>query len=127
MDQQNLLTRIVAAGLPLVVIAIVFGAVGYATTRPQPAPIPPLTAAPPTMPAAQGELFDLQGNQIRIVTETGAQRQFTLSPDAPVEILIPIGLADLKLGDWLNGGAVGHPDTLLALLNLILLSDPVTP
>ena len=44
-----------------------------------------------------------------------------------MELLEPINLAAIELGDWLNGGAIPHPDTLLALVSLILLPEPVTP
>ncbi len=42
-------------------------------------------------------------------------------------MLEPISLTAIQLGDWLNGGAIPHPDTILALVSLILLPDPVTP
>ena len=127
MDNQNPLIRIVAAGLPLIVIALVFGAIGYATTKAETTPIPPLAGADPGVPAAQGEITDVSGNQITLVTEAGATLNYTLAPDAVVEVLEPINLAAVQLGDWLNGGAIPHPDTLLALVSLILLPDPVTP
>jgi hypothetical protein len=127
LDNQSLLIRIVAAGLPLVVIALVFGAIGYATTKTETASIPPLAAADPDVPAAQGEIASISANQITLVTETGAQLDYALAPDATVEVLEPTNLAAIQLGDWLNGGAIPHADTLLALVRLILLPDPVTP
>ena len=127
MDKQSLPVRIFAAGLPLILIALVFGAIGYATTEPETAPIEPLAEAPPGVQAARGEIASLSGNEITLVTESGEELEFTLAADAPVEVLEPISLAAVQLGDWLNGGAIPHPDTVLALVSLILLPEPETP
>ena len=127
MDKQSLPVRVFAAGLPLAIIALIFGAIGYATTETETSPIPALAAAVPGVQAAQGELTNVSGNEITIVTETGESQTYTLASDATVELLEPINLAAIELGDWLNGGAIPHPDTLLALVSLILLPEPVTP
>ena len=127
MDKQSLPIRVIAAGLPLVVIALVFGAIGYATTKAETTPIPPLAAAETGVLSAQGELTGVSGGRLTLVTETGAPLDYGLSDSATIEVLTPIEIAAIQLGDWLNGGAIPHPDTLLALLSLILLPEPVTP
>jgi hypothetical protein len=127
LDNQSLPIRVLAAGLPLVLIALVFGAIGYATTKPETTPIPPLAAEPARVQAAQGEITSISGGQVTLVTDAGATLNYMLPADVSVEVLEPISLAMLQLGDWLNGGAIPHPDTILALVRLILLPDPVTP
>jgi hypothetical protein len=127
LDNQRLPIRVIAAGLPLLAIALVFGAIGYATTSPEIEPIPPLAAADPATPAAQGEVTGVSNGRLSLVTETGAPLDYALGGDVPVEALTPITLAAIEIGDWLNGGAMPHPDTLLALVSLILLPEPVTP
>lgn len=127
MDKQSLPVRIIAAGLPLLVIALVFGAIGYATTDAETTPIPPLPAAEPGIQAAHGEVTALSGDQLTLVTESGESLTYTLPSGAAVERLVPIDLAAIQVGEWLNGGAIPHPDTLLALLSLVLLPEPVTP
>jgi hypothetical protein len=126
-DKQGLPVRIIAAGLPLLVIALVFGAVGYATTEPERTPLPALAAADPGVPAVQGEITSISGGQVTLVTESGESLSYTLPAAASVELLVPIDVAVLRIGDWLNGGGIPHPDTVLALVSLILLPEPVTP
>ena len=108
-------------------IALVFGAVGYATTEPDQAPLPPLPVADTGVPAAQGEITSVSGDRITLVTANGASLDYALLSDATVEALEPIELASVRIGDWFNGGAIPHPDTVLALVSLILLPEPVTP
>ena len=127
MDKQNVPIRVFAAGLPIFVIALVFGAIGYATTDSEPAPIPRLAAANQGIPETQGEITAVDANRVTIVLDSGESRDYALAPDASVEVLESITLAVIELGDWLNGGAIPHPDTLLALVSLILLPEPVTP
>jgi hypothetical protein len=127
LDNQTLPVRILAAGLPLVLIALVFGAVGYATKDPKTTPIPPLQAPPAGPTAARGEIVSFEGGRITLVTENGATADYGLGADVTVEVLAPINLAAVQIGDWLNGGAIPHPDTLLALESLVLLPEPVTP
>jgi hypothetical protein len=126
-DKQSLPVRVIAAGLPLLVITIVFGAVGYAVTEPEKSVIPPLAAAASQGQAAQGELIATSGNRITIENESGQALEFELPAGVPIEAFTPIDLAALQVGDWLNGGAIPHPDTLLALVRLVLLPEPVTP
>jgi hypothetical protein len=127
LDKQSLPIRVIAAGLPIAVIALVFGAIGYVTTDSEPAPIPQLPPASGGIPATQGEVTAVDANRITIALESGESRDFAIAPDATVEMLETINLATIQLGDWLNGGAMPHPDTLLALVSLILIPDPVTP
>ena len=109
------------------VIAIVFGAIGYATREPEVTQIPPLADVPPGPGAASGEIVSLEGGRITIVTETGEPLEYVLPDAVMVEMLEPINLAAVEIGDWINGGAIPHPATILALEQLVLLPEPVTP
>ena len=127
MNTTNLPTRLIAAGLPLIVIAIVFGAMGYTLTRTKTRAVPPLPPAVQQAAGVEGVVTALQGNQLTLTTTDGRMQTFTLQPDAKVEVLKPATLADLKNGDWVNGGAIQHPDTILALTGLVLIPNPVVP
>jgi hypothetical protein len=126
-DSPRLITRIVAAGLPLLLIGLVFGAAGYALEEPESTPIPPLAAQEPPEAGTRGEITNVSGDQFTLVRDDGSTLSFRLAGDAPVEALEPISLDEVSLGDWLNGGAIPHPQTVLALINLILVTDPETP
>lgn len=125
MDKQSLLTRIVAAGLPLLVIALVFGGAGYALKDPGQEPIPDLPPADVRTTGARGVIQSVGNGQIVIATEDGATLSYQLSPNVTVETLRPTTFEALQTGDWLNGGAVPHAQSLFALEGLILIPDPV--
>jgi hypothetical protein len=127
LNNDNPLLRVLAVVAPILIIAVVAGAIGYATTKPKVAPIPPLPDAPPAQAAAQGQITDVSADHVTLVTDAGATLDYAIAPDATVEALKPISLAMLQPGDWINGGAIPHPDTILALVSLIYLPDPVTP
>ena len=125
MDKQSLLTRIVAAGLPLLVIALVFGGAGYALKDPGQEPIPDLPPAENRPTGARGVIQSIGNGQIALVTENGATLTYQLSPNTAVEALRPTTFEALQVGDWLNGGAVPHAQSLFALEGLVLIPDPV--
>lgn len=125
MASQNLPLRIFAAGLPLVVIALIAGAAGYFTANPEPAPVPPLAAAEEQPAGIQGAIQSYANDQLTIATSDGTQLTFDLPGDSAIEQLITIERSDLSLGDWINGGAIPHRQTVLALTGLVLISDPV--
>lgn len=104
-----------------------FGAIGYAVTDPEPQPIPPLPAAAERASGVSGEVRSLDGGRITLVLQNGETREYALPPGVAVEAIRPVQLADIQVGDWLNGGAIPHPQTLLALERLVLLPEPVTP
>jgi hypothetical protein len=127
LDHQRSAVRLIAAGLPLLVIALVFGAIGYSTTKPGMRPIPPLPASTPASTGVQGEVTAVSDTEISITTESDETLTYALSPDVRTEVLDAISLRALQLGGWINGGAIPHPDTVLALQSLILLPEAVTP
>jgi hypothetical protein len=122
-----LLTRIALAGVPLLIIALIAGAAGYFSKDPGTKPIPALQPAPDREQAVRGVLRSVSGDQITVGTESGQTFTFRLQPNAPIEQLAPASVAELRPGDWLNGGAIPHAQTVLALLGLVVLPDPVVP
>ncbi len=127
MNTTNLPIRVIAVGLPLIVIALVFGAMGYTLTKTRTHAIPPLPPAAQQPAGVEGVVSSLQGNQVTLTTPDGRLQTFTLEPGAKVEVLKPATLADVKTGDWVNGGAIQHPQTILALTGLVLIPNPVVP
>jgi hypothetical protein len=122
---NSLLTRVFAAAAPLLVIALIAGAAGYVAEKPGRAPVPALAAEDSGPGGVRGSVQSFSGNDLTVITSAGESVQLRLAPDARVEVLVPITAADLKPGDWVNGGAIPHADTVLALVGLVLISDPV--
>jgi hypothetical protein len=122
---QNLLLRVFAAGLPLVLIALVAGAAGYFTADPEVTPVPPLVLNDEQAIGIQGSIQSYANDQLTIATSDGTQMTFELPGESAIELLITIERSDLSLGNWVNGGAIPHRQTVLALVGLVLISDPV--
>jgi hypothetical protein len=125
MTTNSLLVRIVMAGLPLVVIALIAGAAGYVTKGAQTRPVPPLPAEAPRATGIQGAVQSFSNDQLTIITADGAPMTFNLPGQSTVERLTAITRAELQVGAWINGGAMPHAQTVLALVGLVLISDPV--
>jgi hypothetical protein len=122
---NSLLTRVFAAAAPLLVIALIAGAAGYVAKKPDRAPVPALAASDSGPGGVRGSVQTFSGNDLTVITSAGESVKLRLSPDARVEVLAPITAADIKPGDWVNGGAIPHADTVLALVGLVLIPDPV--
>jgi hypothetical protein len=122
---NNLLVRIVAAGLPLVVIALIAGAAGYVSKGTQTAPVPPLPLGPAPPAGVLGAVQSFSNDSLVIVANDGTPMTFDLPGESTVERLMTIRLDDLSIGDWINGGAIPHAQTKLALVGLVLVADPV--
>jgi hypothetical protein len=125
LDNSNLLTRVLIAGLPLLVIALIAGAAGYVSKKAERAPVPPLAVEEREPGGVRGSLQSVNGDEITVITAEGESVKLRLQPDAKVEVLAPITVAELQTGDWVNGGAIPHPDTVLALVGLVVIPDPV--
>ena len=122
---DGLLTRIAAAAVPLLVIALIAGAAGYVAKKADRAPVPALAADDAGPGGVRGSVRSFTGNDLTVISSAGETVTLRLAPDAGVEVLTPITAADLKLGDWVNGGAIPHADTVLALVGLVLIPEPV--
>jgi hypothetical protein len=72
-----------------------------------------------------GSVQSFSNDQLTIVTNDGTPMSFDLPGESTIERLMPISLEELAIGDWINGGAIPHADTKLALVGLVLISDPV--
>jgi hypothetical protein len=124
-NNTNLPTRVLIAGVPLLVIALIAGAAGYVSKKADRAPVPALTAADAGPEGVRGSVQAFTGDELTVITVDGESIKLRLAADARVEVLTPIAAADLSPGDWINGGAIPHADTVLALLGLVVISDPV--
>jgi hypothetical protein len=122
-----LLTRIALAGIPILIVALIAGAAGYFSKDPGTKPIPALQPLPDREQAVRGVIRSVSGDQITVGTESGQAFTFRFPSDAPIEQLVPASMAELRPGDWLNGGAIPHAQTVLALLGLVVVPDPVVP
>jgi hypothetical protein len=124
-DNQNLLTRVLLAGIPLLVIALIAGAAGYVTKQADPAPVPELVAEDAGPGGVRGSVQSFSGDDLTIITAGGQSVKLRLSAGTTIETLTPIAAADLKAGDWVNGGAIQHATSVLALVGLVLIANPV--
>lgn len=125
MPINNLLIRIIAAGLPIVVVALIAGAVGYFTKGTKTTPLPPLPAEAVHATGIEGSVQSFSNDQLTIVSTDGTPMTFELPGESATERLMTISRADLSIGDWVNGGAIPHNDTVLALVGLVQIADPV--
>ena len=121
---SNLLTRILAPALPLLVIALIAGAAGYALTSTATRPVPALEAPAQQDQGVSGVVQNVSGNQLTLALEDGSRTTLELQPGAPIEVLRAIPASEIRLGDWLNGGAIPHAQTVLALVGIVLVEDP---
>ncbi len=113
------------AGLSLVVIALIAGGVGYLTAGVEPkqtAPLPPEAARETGIIGAVQSFSD---DRLTIALADGTSATYEVPGESTIERLMTISRDDLMIGDWINGGAISHPDTILALVGLVLISDPV--
>lgn len=117
-------------GLPLgatvifaaVTLALVAGAIGYATAPDGAASSHFDPGDPPAPPYLRGTVQSLSGDTLTLTTEAGPL-SLRLVPSAPVEALRPVAPSSLTAGDWLNGGAQRHQQTILALTAMIAIAQ----
>jgi hypothetical protein len=69
----------------------------------------------------RGVVQNVAGDRVTISTETGSI-ELRLAQNAPVEALRPATPPSLAIGDWINAGAIGHMQTLLALVGLVVIA-----
>jgi hypothetical protein len=104
--------------LALVFVAALALGAGYATggatdrTAPQ--------AATESPPFARGVVQSVSGNELALSTSTGPMT-LRLAQGVQTEALRPSTPAQITTGDWLNGGAVAHAQTLFALVGLVVI------
>ena len=125
MPINSLLIRVLTAGLPLVLIALIAGSVGYVSKGTQTAPIAPLPPEAERPAGIQGTVQNFSNDQLTITTVEGATMRLSLPGESTIERLMSITQNDLAIGAWVNGGAIQHAQSVLALVGLVLISDPV--
>ena len=115
---RDLLRRSIAPVLALVIVVVLAGAGGYLSAggsdRPSTAP-----SAPEARYLA-GAVSGVSGDKLTVTTQGGAV-ELSLAPNATIEVLRPTTLDRISTGDWLNGGAVPHMQTLLALVGVVVI------
>jgi hypothetical protein len=105
-----------------IALALIAGAFGYATANDGATSSRFDAGEPATPPYLRGVVQSLNGDTLILITDTGPLSQ-KLAPSAPVEALRPIVPSALTASDWLNGGAMRHQQTILALTSLVAISE----
>ena len=108
--------------LAAVTLALVAGAIGYATGSNGAASSHFDAGEPATPPYLRGTVQSLNGDTLTLTTDAGPF-SLKLVPSAPVEALRPVVPSSLTAGDWLNGGAAKHQQTILALTALVAIAQ----
>jgi hypothetical protein len=108
--------------LAAVTLAIVAGAIGYATGSGGASSSRFDAGQPAAPPYLRGTVQSLNGDSLTLTTETG-HISLKVLPSAPVEALRPVAPSSLTAGDWLNGGAARHQQTILALTALVAMTQ----
>ena len=99
-------------------LALVAGIAGYLSAGSGKSSEPP--AQVPQSPYVRGVIQSVSSDRLTLTTESGPL-ELSLNPNAPVEALRPITVQRLAVGDWLNGGAIQHAQTLFALMGLVVI------
>ena len=108
--------------LGAIALALVAGAIGYATAS-DGATSSRFDAGEPATPLyLRGVVQSLSGDTLTLTTDAGPV-SLKLVQSAPVEALRPVAPATLTAGDWLNGGAMRHQQTVLALTAMVAIAQ----
>ena len=108
--------------LGAVVLALIAGAIGYATASNGATSSRFDAGQPTTPPYLRGVVQSLNGDTLTLTTDAGPV-SLELVPSAPVEALRSVAPSTLTAGDWLNGGAVRHQQTVLALTAMVAIAQ----
>lgn len=79
-----------------------------------------------SVPAAPGPTFtrgvvqSVSTDRLTLTTESGPV-ELSLSADLAVEAMRPTSFDRIAAGDWLNGGAIAHAQTLFALVGIVVI------
>jgi hypothetical protein len=111
--------RLLAAGLGLMLIAMVAVAAGY-LTRGESSRSLEVRQASPGIEHVKGVVQSVTADSITLLTDAGPAT-VKLSPSTRRESLQGASLADIRPGDWVNAGGVGHAQTIYALTALVVI------
>jgi hypothetical protein len=113
------LRRYLTLAAAVLVLCIVTGAAGYVTS-PQQKSLPATQPSDPAPTFVRGVLQSVAADRLSISTEAGTV-EYRMRGDTTVEALRAIRAASLMTGDWVNAGAIGHAQTLFALVGLVVI------
>jgi hypothetical protein len=105
-----------------VALILVSGAIGYATAGENATSSRFDTGEPAAQPFIRGVVQSLNADKLTLTTDAGPVT-VTLAASAPVEALRPVAPSTLTASDWLNGGAMRHQQTILALTALVAIAQ----
>jgi len=112
------LRRGLAPAVGVIALALLAGLGGYfsvGSDRLKSAP-----AADQQSPFLRGVIQSVTADRLTLTTESGPL-ELSLGADAPVEALRPTSFDRITAGDWLNGGAIAHAQTLFALVGIVVI------
>jgi hypothetical protein len=112
------LRRLTLPALGVIGLFVIAAAVGYLTAPEERHPQSSVEAA--VSPGVRGSIQSLNGNNLTLLTDAGPQ-QFTLTPDATIEVSRPTTASTIATGEWLNVGAIPNGQTLFAIIGLTLI------
>lgn len=111
--------RMLIAALGLALVAMAAVGAGYFTRSHSNAGIE-VAAPSERATAVRGVIQSVTADSVTLLTESGAVT-LKITASTPREAIQAATLADIKPGDWVNAGAVGHAQTLYALTALVLI------
>ncbi|HXH20577.1 MAG TPA: hypothetical protein VNN10_01015 [Dehalococcoidia bacterium] len=111
--------RLLAAGLGLALVAMVAVAAGY-LTREQERHSLEVAAPPAGVEYVRGVVQSVTADSITLLTDAGPAT-VRLTPATRREAVETIGLSQVRPGDWVNAGGVGHAQTIYVLTALVVI------
>jgi hypothetical protein len=105
-------------GVVVLVVGLVALAIGYISAGQDHST--PVDADPVRPASTRGVVQSVTADSLTVTTDGGA-RSFRLTPSTQTEALRPATVSAIREGDWINGGALPHAQTLFALTGLVLL------
>ena len=112
------LRRFTLPALVVIGLFVLAIGVGYLTAPEERRPRSSVEAA--VSPGVRGSIQSLSGDTLTLLTDAGP-RQFTLAPDATIEVSRPTTASTITAGEWLNVGAIPNGQTLFAIIGLTLI------
>ena len=118
--------RLAVPALALVAIALVAGLAGYFSEGSSRASTT-LEPAPAQAQAVRGVVQEVSGERLTLTTSSGSVA-VRLTPATVFETYGSTTRMHISVGkDWLNVGALQHPQTLLAINGLVVISEGGPP
>ena len=122
---RRLLQHAIAPAVTLLAVGLSAVVAGYATAGGESNASGTLlepTPAPAGQELTRGLVRQASGDTLTI-SVGGNEKQFRLGPQTLIEALAPTTLAEISAGDWLNGAAISHAQTLFALTRVVVIAE----